>query len=122
MMYFKIELDHCIDIITNSSSELFILKGATKELVKEAIKKVYPDYLDEYQEVKSLSDLDHYELDQYLNSSIGYGVGYNVAMTNLIDGFMSNVKWWVCYYHATIWYFFHSFQAITKHKLAISYI
>lgn len=87
MMYFKLELDHCIDIITNSSSELFILKGATKELVKEAIKEVYPDYLDEYQEVKSLSDLNEYELENYLNSSIGYGVDYDSAMTSLIDGF-----------------------------------
>lgn len=87
MTYFKIELDHCIDIITNSSSELFILKGATKELVIEAVKEVYPDYLDEYNEVKSLEELDNYELCTYLESNIGYEVSYQSAMHHLIDGF-----------------------------------
>ena len=45
---FLINVDNHIDLITNSSSELFILKGETKNTVTELISNVYPEYLNEY--------------------------------------------------------------------------
>jgi len=54
-----------VDIITNSSSELFVLKGETKEIVEEMISNVYPDYRNEYNEVKHISELSIDELNNY---------------------------------------------------------
>lgn len=56
-----------VDIITNSSSELFVLKGETKEIVEEMIANVYPEYKNEYDEVKHISELSVDELDNYFN-------------------------------------------------------
>lgn len=56
-----------VDVITNSSSELFVLKGETAEIVKEMIANVYPDYLREYEEVKHISELSVDELNQFFS-------------------------------------------------------
>lgn len=56
-----------VDIITNSSSELFVLKGETKEIVEEMIANVYPEYKNEYDEVKHISELSVDDLDNYFN-------------------------------------------------------
>jgi hypothetical protein len=64
---FVFDVDNVIDLITNSSSELFVLEGNTKQEVTELIESVYPDYLNEYHEVKSLSELDDDELNTYLS-------------------------------------------------------
>jgi hypothetical protein len=61
---------HLIDIITNSSSELFVLKGQTKEAIKEMIANVYPEYLNEYADVKSSEELDIDELEIYVRYAI----------------------------------------------------
>lgn len=64
---FEICVDNQIDLITNSSSELFVLNGNTKEEVKEMVKNCYNDYLLEYEEVKSLNELSNYEFKQYID-------------------------------------------------------
>lgn len=56
-----------VDIITNSSSELFVLKGETKQIVEEMIANVYPEYKNEYDEVKHISELSVDDLDNYFN-------------------------------------------------------
>jgi len=56
-----------IDIITNSSSELFTFNGKTKEIVIEMIKSIYPDYLSEYEELKHISELSNSEINTYLD-------------------------------------------------------
>ena len=55
-----------IDLITNSSSELFILSGNNMNEVKSLIESVYPNYLSEYQEVVSIDNISEEELDTYL--------------------------------------------------------
>jgi len=64
---FKFNIDNIINIITNSSSELFVLDGETKEIVSEMIKEVYPEYLNEYEEIKSIDDLSADDLDNYFS-------------------------------------------------------
>lgn len=54
---FVFNVDSAVDIITNSSSELFIFEGQNIDLVEEMIKNVYPDYEDEYSTVRSVSDI-----------------------------------------------------------------
>lgn len=57
---------HLIDIITNSSSELFVLKGQTKEAVREMIANVYPEYLNEYSDLQSSEEMDIDKLATYI--------------------------------------------------------
>lgn len=64
---FVISPDNIISIITNSSSELFILEGDTEDIIKEMISEVYPDYLSEYEEVKEGNTLDNEELESYVS-------------------------------------------------------
>lgn len=64
LLVFKV--DNVIDIITNSSSELFVLKGETKEIVEEMISNVYPDYKIEYDDVKHISELSIDDLDNFM--------------------------------------------------------
>lgn len=66
---FVIKCDHAIDLITNSSSELFVLEGASKEIVQEMVSEQYPEYLTEYREVKSTAELTTDELDTYISYS-----------------------------------------------------
>jgi len=61
-------VDNIIDIITNSSSELFVLNADNLETVEEMVSTIYPNYLDEYQKIKSINDLDEYELDIFINT------------------------------------------------------
>jgi hypothetical protein len=54
-----------VDVITNSSSELFVFGGKSKEAVIDMLKMIYPNYLNEYIEVKSVQELTADELDMY---------------------------------------------------------
>lgn len=63
---FVFNVSNVIDLITNSSSELFILSGNNMNEVKSLIESVYPNYLSEYQEVVSIDNISEEELDTYL--------------------------------------------------------
>ena len=64
---FVLTVDNVIDIITNSSSELFVLKADSDKVVTELLENVYPDFREEYREPVLLSSLDAYDLDNYLD-------------------------------------------------------
>lgn len=64
---FVINAKNVIDVITNSSSELFVLKGETKKIVDEMIKNLYPNYKKEYKELIHSSKLTIDQLDLYFN-------------------------------------------------------
>lgn len=63
---FTFKIDNVVDIITNSSSELFVLRAETKAIAEEMIRNVYPDYLNEYDELKEVSELTNHELDSFM--------------------------------------------------------
>lgn len=63
----EIKVDNVVDIITNSSSELFILSGDTKEIVQEMVSDVYPNYLNEYEQIVPLREADDDQIDTYLD-------------------------------------------------------
>lgn len=71
---FVFRVNHILDIITNSSSELFIFRGKSADAVREMIKTVYPDYLNEYEDIKGVESLDGEELENYINRLVDYGV------------------------------------------------
>lgn len=55
-----------VDVITNSSSELFVGTSLNKDLLTQIISELYPDYLNEYQPLKTTKELTIDELDIYL--------------------------------------------------------
>lgn len=64
---FTIKPHSVIDVITNSSTELFVGRNSSKEALEELIEKIYPNYLNEYEKIKTIDDLTVEELDQYFD-------------------------------------------------------
>jgi hypothetical protein len=64
---FVMNVENCIDLITNSSSELFVLKGGTKEAVIQMLDNIDPAWRDEYEEPKNILDLSIDELNTYFS-------------------------------------------------------
>ena len=64
---FTIRPHSFIDVITNSSTELFVGSANAKDELITLIKNVYPDYLNEYDELKSIDEIDFEELDTYFS-------------------------------------------------------
>lgn len=79
---FVMNIHSVVDVITNSSSELFVGKHQSKEIIEEMIKLAYPNYLNEYEELKSIDELSDDDLDVYI--SYHYEIWGNLK---LIDGF-----------------------------------
>lgn len=68
---FAINVSHTVDLITNSSSELFVLKGKTLDNVKEMLDSVYPNWRSEYEEPVNVKDLTYDQLDNYFSYATG---------------------------------------------------
>ena len=64
---FVIAVDNMINLITNSSSELFVLNGETLNSVKELVESIYPEYRKEYEEIVALRDAGDSDVDTYVN-------------------------------------------------------
>ena len=64
---FVIAVDNMINLITNSSSELFVLNGETLNSVKELVESIYPEYRKEYEEIVALRDASDSDVDTYVN-------------------------------------------------------
>ena len=67
MVAFEFNIHSIIDIITNSSSELFVFEAKTGDILKDLISGVYPNYLTEYRDVELLSDLSNEDLECYID-------------------------------------------------------
>lgn len=63
---FVIQPQSIIDVITNSSSELFIFQGNDKQVIEGMISNIYPNYRDEYDELRSIQDFDAYQMKSFL--------------------------------------------------------
>ena len=64
---FVIAVDNMINLITNSSSELFVLNGETLNSVKELVENIYPEYKRDYREPIALRDADNSDVNTYIN-------------------------------------------------------
>ena len=64
---FVLQPHSIVDVITNSSTELFVFQGKEKESIIEMIKEIYHDYLSEYEELKNITELSVEELDTYFS-------------------------------------------------------
>jgi hypothetical protein len=64
---FVINVQHTIDLITNSSSELFVLRGKTKEAIMQMLDGVALGWRDEYEEPKNIAYLSLDEINVYFS-------------------------------------------------------
>ena len=64
---FTLQFHSVLDVITNSSSELFVGLHKSKKLMINLVKDIYPEYLSEYEDIKTFSELSSDELDLYIN-------------------------------------------------------
>lgn len=55
---FTLNIDNIIDIITNSSSELFVLKSDSKEVISNLLETIYPNFREEYDEPIQYKDMN----------------------------------------------------------------
>ena len=62
---FTINVHSIVDTITNSSSELFVGTSNSKEELIMLIENVYPDFRNEYEDIKHIDELDMGELENY---------------------------------------------------------
>jgi len=69
---FKFNVDNAIDIITNSSSELFVLKADSNKIVVELLESVYPDFRKEYDEPIQFKDMDAEQFTDCIHWLYGY--------------------------------------------------
>lgn len=85
---FIIKPHSIVDIITNSSSELFTGFSDSKQALEDLIKHVYPDYLDEYVPLKHTSELSNDELEMFIHYNYHTWSNRRQKMiTNVVPGF-----------------------------------
>lgn len=87
-------LHSSVDVITNSSSELFTAFNDSKETLKGLIKDVYPKYLKEYEKLKGIEELTAGELEEYIMYSYEVWSNYDQETFNyVIPGFTYDEMW-----------------------------
>lgn len=74
---FVIQPQSIIDVITNSSSELFVFQGNDKEVIEGMIRDIYPNYRNEYDELKSIQDFNASEMKSFLGWVYEISGGWN---------------------------------------------
>ncbi len=83
---FVFNIENVIDIITNSSSELFILKAETIDIVKEMVSNIYPSYLNEYHDIVALNAATDDQIGIYASYNFLYFAGsYNATKKEKVD-------------------------------------
>lgn len=65
---FTFNIDNVIDIITNSSSELFVLEAESETIVKEMVSSAHTNYQNEYEEPIKLIDCSAEQMETYVDS------------------------------------------------------
>lgn len=81
---FTIKVDSVIDVITNSSSELFVFEGKTQSVVEEMLESIYPDYKKEYY-LKDIRTLSCKDIENYCYWVLGRIDRYNWDSTKIYN-------------------------------------
>lgn len=70
---FFVKVHSQIDVITNSSSELFVGLNKSRETLLAAIEALYPNYLSEYEPLKNIDEITPRTLDLYFDFATSPG-------------------------------------------------
>jgi len=85
---FALKPHSVVDVITNSSSELFVGNSTSKEDIINIIKESYLNYLDEYSEVKATKELSNDEIETYIGYHYNnWSNAHQKFMQELVPGF-----------------------------------
>lgn len=68
---FRFKLQSLSDVITNSSSELFVFKNHNMEAVKLTLDALHPNWRDEYAEPEWVRDMDDETFKDYIDWVLG---------------------------------------------------
>lgn len=87
MLGFIFRIQSKSDVITNSSSELFVFKNNSVESIIELLHKIYPDWRNEYKPPRTGKDLEKWELDYIrdLISPAPYYFAYSKMMKTIFE-------------------------------------
>lgn len=66
MELFVFKIQSISDVITNSSSELFVFSGNNESEVIDILDSIYPNWRDEYDDPKKVANFDKEEIEDYL--------------------------------------------------------
>lgn len=66
MELFVFNVQSVSEVITNSSSELFVFEGNTENEVISILDSIYPNWRDEYDDPKKVADFSKEEIEDYL--------------------------------------------------------
>jgi hypothetical protein len=69
MELFVFKIQSVSDVITNSSSELFVFDGNNENEVREILDSIYPNWKNEYNSPKDVSKFDKEELSDFLENT-----------------------------------------------------
>lgn len=64
---FAFTVDNVVDLITNSSSELFVFKSDKKRKILRLLAAIYPEYLNEYDELRTIDEISHDSLQNFIS-------------------------------------------------------
>lgn len=87
---FLFNIQSISDIITNSSSELFVFKENSIESVISILDDIYPNWRDEYEEPIRLQDLSYEDLEDFIIYHLLYYIQYGTE--NLEKQFRDPIK------------------------------
>lgn len=92
---FQFNIQSFTDVITNSSSELFVFNKGSKEEIINLLNLIHPNWRNEYQEPISLNEMDAESLEYYFSCIAPYRwipdeSKYNTNQTFLSEKFNIN--------------------------------
>lgn len=83
-----VDVHSFVDVITNSSTELFVGSSNTKDALLTMIKEIYPEYFNEYCDLRTLDELDDDEIYTFLGYTYDRWSNQEQKMVHdVIDGF-----------------------------------
>lgn len=86
---FQFNIQSFTDVITNSSSELFVFNKSSKEEIINLLNLIHPNWRNEYQEPISLNEMDAESLEYYFSCIAPYRWIPNESKYNTNQTFLS---------------------------------
>jgi len=88
MVLFTLQFHSVLDVITNSSSELFVGLHKSRDLMIELVKEIYPRYMDEYSRIRTIDELSDDDIDVYLHYHYDcWSNSQQRTIHSVVDGF-----------------------------------
>lgn len=91
MELFVFKIQSISDVITNSSSELFVFDGNDKKEVIDILDSIYPNWRDEYDEPQKVADFDREKIYNFLINTNIIEIYYFWNKKEFYDGYKNEI-------------------------------